>query len=226
MKRRDLLTGVATMPLANVVLAIPAGASTANGTDTAWRALFAANAAYGNAALALDDAEDAIWTEPPPEPTVELPPNTGGKPHRLTLAELRHARDTDRLLQPPDDGTFEAIAREMLDRELKLRQMRTPEASAKRRALYDSLEAELVKQGADTKPQKPPHIVRLDAELEAAAKRVDDAEDALFDAPVLTIEDAIRKLQHALERHMDPEDYDAMMVAQALDGLRRIAATA
>lgn len=60
----------------------------------------------------------------------------------------------------------------------------------------------------------------------AAEKRTEAAEEAVFAAPVPTIEDAIRKLEHAHDRHMDPEDYNALLVANALDGLRRLAGTA
>lgn len=83
-----------------------------------------------------------------------------------------------------------------------------------------------MEQGDAARPPEPAHIVRLDAEFTAAETCDADAEDALLAAPVLTIEDAIRKLQHADDRHMDPEDYNAQLVASALDGLRRLAGEA
>ena len=166
MNRRQMLAGTAALPAA--ALPIPALAIAANGTDAAWRALVTADAAHSAADAALAAAEDAAWTEPPPTPTVELPRILGDRePLRLTLAELRDTRKTDPMFRGPDKA-MEQTFRELLDREMRLRQMRTPENIAERHALYDRLEAELVAKGEPARPPKAPRIARLEDELKAA----------------------------------------------------------
>lgn len=74
-----------------------------------------------------------------------------------------------------------------------------------------------------TRRAKPAHVVQTEREAEAASERFDAADSALLAAPVLTVEDAARKLQHALDYYIDADDWAGKLVASTLAGLRAIA---
>ena len=213
--RRTFLAGAAVAPL----LPAASAAAPANGTDTAWRAFLAVHAEYKALEGRFLEANNALPEWEPPR--VNLPSVWNGEGKPVTLRQLREERERDDMIHGPSERFEETLYR-ALGQIRELRERRTPEAIAERQALYDRLEAELVQQ-EPAPEQKAAYQIGL--AVDAAGDRVAKAEDAVIEAPVLTIEDAVRKLQIAAE-HMEPlgDDFSDRIVGSVLDGLRRMTA--
>lgn len=205
MNRRQMLAGTAALPVAAFPAATHAELPVANGTDPFWPAYLDAKATLDAADAALDAAD------------AKLPPEF--RCGNLPTVLVQHGKEEPRKVFVPFMLEGERAADPIIARGLG-----GPEAVAARHAHYDRLAAELAERKAAYKEARR-HIEPLYESFDELVEALNDAENPVLGAPILTLTDAVRKLE-VIERLLidSGDDMAPRVTLDVLAGLRRLTA--